>query len=371
MPTQLSRRDARRVAVRAQLLDSPRPKDVLQVVRRLTLLQVDLTRHVEHNADLVLWSRLGAAYDRDELERLRVDGDLVELQMMLRPAEDLALFRADMRAWPGPEPLREWQRDVRDWYDANHGCREDILTELRSEGPLPAQALPDTCAVPWRSSGWTNDKNVMKLLELMEARGEVAVAGREGRERTWDLAERLHPDTDALSAEEAHAERRRRRLVALGIARARAPQQPNEPFSVGDAGIEAVVEGVPGTWRVDPAQLDGLAEPFRGRVALLSPLDRMVMDRKRVEELFGFAYQLEMYKPAAQRRWGYWALPVLSGDSFVGKLDVHADREAGVLRVEALHEDVALSRTTRTAIEREIRSLARWVDLVPEGLPTG
>ncbi len=136
---------------------------------------------------------------------------------------------------------------------------------------------------------------------------------------------------------------------------------PNEPNDVGEAGEPAVVDGVKGQWRVDPAYLDG--EPFVGRAALLSPLDRLVMDRKRTAELFEFDYQLEMYKPAAKRRWGYWAMPILYGDRLVGKLDATADREAGVLRVDAVHEDVPFGKAMSSAIDEEIDDLARWLDL--------
>jgi uncharacterized protein YcaQ len=125
-------------------------------------------------------------------------------------------------------------------------------------------------------------------------------------------------------------------------------------------GEPAVVEGVAGEWRVDPAVLDG---PFRGRAALLSPFDRLVHDRRRAIELFDFDYQLEMYKPAAKRRWGYYALPILYGDRLVGKLDATADRKAGVLRVDAVHEDVPFTRTTRAAVDQEIRELASWLQL--------
>ena len=137
-------------------------------------------------------------------------------------------------------------------------------------------------------------------------------------------------------------------------------RRPGDPLGVGEAGEPAVIEGVRGTWRVDPAQL---GQPFRGRAALLSPLDRLVFDRKRLAELFEFDYQLEMYKPAASRRWGYWAMPVLHGDRFVGKLDATADHRAGVLRVHALHEDVELSATARAAVEREVADLATWLGL--------
>ena len=160
---ELSRRQARRIAVRAQLLDAPRPTDLLDVVRRLTNLQVDLTAAVATNAGLVLWSRLGARRFREsDLEEAVGDGSLVEISNRLRPIEDIALYRAEMAAWRNSVPLEDWQEGVQTWLATNTTAREDILDELRREGPLPARALPDTCDLPWRSSGWTNGKNVMR-----------------------------------------------------------------------------------------------------------------------------------------------------------------------------------------------------------------
>lgn len=357
---ELSRAQARQVAVRAQLLAADRPSDVLEAVRHLGFLQVDLTQVVARHADLALWSRLGSGYATDDLEGLVGDGAVVELQARLRPSDDIALFRADMDAWPGEPPLAEWQEDVRDWVAANDGCRREILALLRSEGPTAARDLPDSCEVPWRSTGWTNNKNVMKLLECMEARGEVAVASREGRERCWDLAERIHPGDPAVPAEQAHRTLAERRLQALGIARPRALEAWHEPYDVRDVGEPARVEGVRGAWRVHPSLLDG---DFEGRTAILSPLDRLVFDRKRTEELFEFAYQLEMYKPAAQRQWGYWAMPVLDGDELVGKVDATADRDAGVLIVDAVHEDGDWSPRRRCRVEAELGALGEWLGL--------
>ncbi|HEY6934931.1 MAG TPA: crosslink repair DNA glycosylase YcaQ family protein [Marmoricola sp.] len=360
MVHRLSREDARRIAVRAQLLDEPRPDDVLETIRHLTCVQVDLTAVVAPSADLVLWSRLGSSYSPAALEVLLVDRAVVELQGMLRPGEDVALHRADMAAWPGRGPLRDWQVEIRQWVEANEACRQEILQLLRAEGPLPARELPDTCALPWRSTGWTDGRNVLRLLGFLEQRGEVAVSSREHRERVWDLAERVHPDGGTVPADEAHRELDRRRLRALGIARGRPAQAPVEPEGVGEAGEPAVIEGVRGRWRVDPEQL---GRPFRGRAALLSPLDRLVKDRKRMNEIFEFDYQLEMYKPAARRRWGYWAMPILYGDRLVGKLDAEADPAAGALFVHAVHEDAPFTRTVRAAVDREIRDLAAWLDL--------
>jgi uncharacterized protein len=300
---QLSRLDARRIAVRAQLLDSPRPTELLDVVRRLTLLQVDPTAAIAPSADLVALSRLGPTYSPAELDTALADRTLLELRAMIRPSEDLALYRADMAAWERAErgELPGWRASQRDWVRANDACRLDILDRLGSSGPLPSRDLPDTCKVPWRSTGWTNNRNVTQLLELMVLRGEVAVAGRRGGDRLWDLASRVYPDDPVVPRDAALRIRNERRLRALGIARARGPECPVEPVDVGGAGEPALVEGVKGTWRVDPSVL---GQPFSGRAALLSPFDRLLHDRKRTIELFEFDYQLEMYKPRRQASLG-------------------------------------------------------------------
>ena len=362
----LTRPDARRIAVRAQLLTGQRPPDLLTVVRQLTMLQLDPVSAIAPSADLVAWSRLGSAYEPRHLQGAVAGRDLIELLAFLRPAEDLALYRGEMAGWAGNGEASEWKAFRREWVAANDRCRLDILDRLRKEGPLPSRELPDTCDKPWESTGWTNNKNVTRLLDFMVGRGEVAVAGRKGRERLWNLAERVYPDHPLVPAAEAERERNRRRLRALGIARVTGPVQSFEPSVVGAAGEPAVVEGVRGEWQVDPAYLDGpagLAEPFEPRAALLSPFDRLVHDRVRAADLFEFEYQLEMYKPVASRRWGYYALPILYGDELVGKLDAAADRKAGVFTVNAVHEDVPFTADLAEAVNAEIAALAAWLNL--------
>jgi uncharacterized protein len=356
---QLSRREARRIAIRAQLLDRRRPTDMFDVVRRLTLLQADQTAAVAPSAELVLWSRLGSSFDPAELADALEYRELIELRGMIRPREDLPLYRAEMAAWETRTELRDWEEGRRNWVRANDACRRDILARLDVDGPLPQSAFPDICEVPWGSSGWNANRNVAMMLDFMVLRGEIAVAGRDGREHLWDLATRVYPDEVVLE-DEALRLRKEKRLRSLGIARARGPECPVEPQDVGEVGEAASVEGVRGVWRVDPEQL---GRPFAGRAALLSPLDRLIYDRKRMIELFEFDYALEMYKPAAKRRWGYFALPILYGDRLVGKVDATADRKARVLRVDAIHQDVPFDKTMTAAVDREIRDLARWLQL--------
>jgi uncharacterized protein YcaQ len=352
----LGREEARRIAIRAQRLDADRPTDLLELVRHLTFLQLDPTGAVAPSADLIAWSRLGSSYRPEHLQQaIERDRTLFEHKAqddpksppiaMIRPTSDLGLFLEAMRTRP---PMA----GTGAWLGANASFRQDVLDRLRDAGPLLSRDIPDTSAVPWVSTGWTHNQNVSKMLEALVARGEVATAGRIGRQRTWDLAERVYPaGLEIVPAEEADRIRNERRLRSLGIARR---------ATAGEAGEPAQVEGSSLEWRVDP---EALGKPFTGRTALLSPFDRLIHDRIRSQDLFEFEYLLEMYKPAAARRWGYFALPILHDDRLIGKLDAVADRKRGVLVVNAIHEDVPFAPEARDAVRAEIEDLAGWLEL--------
>ena len=352
---ELTREEARQIVVRATMLDADRPTDLLTVVERLTALPVEPTRAVAPSYDLVSWSRLGSAYEPGDLDDLLAARDLYEDADGIRPMADLALHLAEMEAWP------PWE-ETRDWLEANELFRNEVLDILDADGPLPSRQVKATAQVPWHSSGWNLDRNVRMMLTCLLARGEVAVNGRAGAQKKYDLAERVYPDgIEAVPLERARAERNRRRLRALGIARPKGTVLPGEPIHVGDAGEPAVVEDTDGEWRVDPTQI---GQPFEGRTALLSPFDPVTRDRVRMEDLFEFEYVLEMYKPAAKRRWGYFALPILHGERLVGKLDATADRKAGRFFVDAVHEDVPFTTSMTEAVDEEISALADWLGLV-------
>lgn len=357
MTIRLSREDARRIAVRAQLLDAERPLSLVEVVDQLTLVQIDPTTAIVRSPDLVLWSRLGPAYEPSDLVfALETERSLVEHVTFIRTMDDIGIHLSVADEWLHPSTLS--------WVAANPRFRQRLLDQLRSDGPVPATALPNDPEVPYASTGWNDDKNAGRMLDVLCLRGEVAVAGRQGRSRLWDLAERIYPgDLYRPGPEEARRLRDERRLASLGIARAKPLRSPGEPSPLGDLGLEAVVDGVAGTWRADPDAYAALEEPFDGRCALLSPFDRLVYDRDRALDLFDFEYVLEMYKPAAQRRWGYFALPILVGDRLVGKLDAKADRKAGLLRVFAVHQDGPWMPEVGDAVEAEIEALAAWLGL--------
>jgi uncharacterized protein YcaQ len=351
---ELTRAEARQIVVRASMLDAERPVDLYTVVERLTALPVEPTAAIAPSYDLVPWSRLGSAYEPADLADLLEDRQVYDDGDGIRPMADLPLHLAEMAAWP------PWDQ-TRDWLEANELFRHEVLDILDAEGPLPSRDVHATAQVPWKSSGWNVDRNVRMMLTCLLARGEVAVNGRVGNQRKYDLAERVYPQAlEPVPRADARAERNRRRLHGLGIARAKGTALPGEPIHVGDAGEPAVVEGTSGEWRVDP---DQLGQPFRGRTALLSPFDPVCRDRVRMEDLFEFEYVLEMYKPAAKRRWGYFALPILHRDRLVGKLDATADRKAGRLFVDAVHQDVPFTAAMTRDVDAEIGALADWLGL--------
>ncbi|GAA4105101.1 hypothetical protein GCM10023066_55310 [Nocardioides kongjuensis] len=247
----LDREQARRIAVRAQLLDARRSGSVAEVVDELTLLQVDPTAAVAPSVDLVLWSRLGDGYEHSDLTfALESERSLVELSSYVRAMDDIGLLLA-----VAPHDLHP---TIHEWLAANQLFRSDVLGLLDAEGPRTAAEIPDTCEVPWASSGWNNDKNVNRLLEVLTLMGDVAITGRRGKLRVYDLPERVYPgDLDVPSYDDARAALDRRELAALGIARS-------------GPGEEASVEGCDGAWHVDPDALAAADAAFAGRCAFLS-----------------------------------------------------------------------------------------------------
>jgi uncharacterized protein YcaQ len=352
-PVPLTLQRARELAIIGQQLDAKRPKSILKVVRHQGFLQLDPTAAVAPTQHLVLWSRLGSAFEPGQLTRLLARRKLFDHRAYIWPIEDYPLLRARMDVWP--DELGKYGRRIRTWLKDNAAFREHVLQALRTRGALRSRDIDDIAAKDWSSTGWTNKRNATQMLDWLSAMGVVAVVGRAGADRVWDLAERWLPvDSPRVPLEEANRELGRRTLRRQGIVRVGSFEDS------GDHGVEASIEGVRGKWRVEPELLD---RPFEGRTALLSPFDRLVYWRNVTKALFDFDYVLEIYVPAKKRRWGYYVLPFVNGERITARADARADREAGVLRVPALHLEPDTSSADLDAAKAELDRLAAWLHL--------
>ncbi|HWI31519.1 MAG TPA: crosslink repair DNA glycosylase YcaQ family protein [Microbacterium sp.] len=351
MTHRLTLEQARRIIVRAQLLDAERAGDVVEVAEQLGYVKIDPTATIAPCEHTVLWSRIGWSYEAGQLVKaVEMDRLLFEFDGTFRPMSVLPLMLPAMRRWPRRESSRQW-------LDANDGFRADVVARLRAEGPLLAGQIPDTAQVSRPPDGWSGTNQVPHMLDFLMRQGVVAVAGRQGRHRVWDLAERVYPrDLPELDDEEAGRLLDERRLQAAGIAKQKSPWTP-----VGEAGEPATIEGMRTKWRVDPEAVAALNEDDGGRVALLNPYDGMLFDRPRLRDIFEFEYVLEQFKPKPQRRYGFFAHPILMGDRFVGMLDAEVDKAREVLRVNAVHEFLPFEPEEDDMVRSEIAELGEWL----------
>ncbi len=352
MVQQLTRDQARRIIVRAQLLDADRPGDVVEVAEQLGEIKIDPTTTIAPCEHTMLWSRIGWSYEPGQLTKaVESDRLLFEFGGTFRPISLLPLMIPAMKHFPQRPSNREW-------LTANDGFRREILARLRAEGALFASQIPDTAHVRRPPDGWSGSNQVSIMLDFLSRRGEVAIVGREGRHRRWDLAERVYPQ-DLPEYDEAEAAQllAERALQAAGLAKAHHWWNP-----VGTAGEPASVEGSKWKFRVDPDALASLeADDTGGRVAFLNPYDGLLFDRPRLEQVFEFTYVLEQFKPKPQRKYGFFAHPILMGDRFVGMLDAEVDRTHGVLRVNAVHEFVPFDPEEHEMVRAEIAELGAWL----------
>jgi uncharacterized protein len=295
--------EGRRIAVRAQGLDGS-ARDVLETVRRLGFLQLDPISSVAPPQHLVLWSRLGP-FDTDELDRLLWhERKLVEWDAFVYPIEDLPILKAFMRRRDRP-----LDRRIIAWLKEHAAYRRYVLRELRDRGPLLSREIEDAPGHRREGHRWWGERKMGLMLDCLSARGKVAVVGRRGKQRLWDLAERWYPETETLPLPKARKLYEEQRFRALGVRLER------------------------GALVAHPEAKDG---PIAERTTFLSPFDRLVHDRDRAEALWDFFYRLEMYVPAAKRKYGYYVLPILHGDRLVGRIEPVFDRKTRELKVKGV-----------------------------------
>jgi uncharacterized protein len=319
--------EARRIAVRAQFLDGS-ATDVLETVRRLGFLQLDPISTVAPPQYLVLWSRLGP-YDRAELDRLLDRRKLFEWNAFIWPDEDLPLIRARMRERWGHYKRERWALE---FLKEQAALRRYVLRELERRGPLPSRELEHTDArYHERTVWWGTRAQLTWMLELLHLRGQIAVAGRVGTHRLWDLAHRVYPETETVPAAKARRITDEKRFRSLGV---------------------RLVNG-----RLI-AHPEADAKPVPKRTTFLSPFDRLVHDRARTEALWDFYYRLEMYVPQAKREYGYYVLPILHGDDLVGRIEPVFDRKTRVLRVNGVWWEPGKKEVS---LDKPLRDLAAFL----------
>ena len=388
--------EARRLAVAAQQLEAPRPNptraDLLDTIRRITCLQLDPINVVARTQLLVPFSRLGT-YDPADLEGLLWDDkELFEYwahAASIVLADDYPIFRPQMiHREPGNGV---WRQRGHEWWTANARFRQSILDEMAARGPLYAEEIESQADVAWPyDNSWGSSKDVGLMLEMMWSRGYVTVTRRRGNgyglKKQWGLMEhqlgrRVHePPVDRALLVRRAVERA---MPALGPARLRDVRRyftrhTYPGLNAALAGLEAdgVIQKIairddggdwPGPWYLHRDLLPKLERlrsgEWRPQTVLLSPFDNLIADRDRSHLLFDFFYRIEIYTPPAKRQYGYYVMPILHGETLIGRVDPKMDRQANRLVINAIHLEpgVELMGATQTAVTNAIESLASFL----------
>ena len=389
----IDRSTARRLAITVQRLAGtpPRssPKAVLGIIRSIRCVQLDPIAVVARSPLLVLGSRV-AGFDPKHLDRL-LWRDHSVYEYWAHAASVVLTEDHPIHAWYMRQYLRDdgsaWNRRRLDWMAANAKLKRSVLAQVRRDGPVLARRISGgLTGESWRSSGWTNERNVDRMLGFLWASGKVMVAGREGIQKRWDLTERVLPadaPRERLSDLEVTRRAVDRSLRGLGVGTARHikshftrdryPELNRVLAGFERTGrVERVVvehDGapMPGTWYVHGEDMPLLERIERGRweprATMLSPFDNLIADRARAELLFDLSYRMEIYVPKAKRRHGYYSMPVLDGDRFVARVDPAMDRANRRLLVRAVHAEpgVPTTRESGRPVAEAVRDLASWL----------
>jgi uncharacterized protein YcaQ len=344
--------------------------DVDAAVRRLSCVQLDSISTVERSHRIALGARIGD-FPRDAVSRLLARGRLIEYwahEACLLPAEDWPLFRPAMQVGG-----RRWYGEI----DRTHPhLREHVLDEIRARGPLGSRHF-DGAATKGEMWGW---KPAKQMLELLWNHGDLVVAGRKGFQRLYDLPERvLAPEVlDAPTPKEPErlrelvmrAVRARGALTERGVVehwrlRGGAPRVRSVVEALVDDGV---LERLPVDDGGEPVLVAAGTEldlPAPRAAVLLSPFDNLLWDRPFARRILGFDHLIEVYKPAPQRRFGYYVLPLLWGERIVGRADLKSERASGELVVKAFHREpgVRASAALDDAFDRALDRLRRVIGL--------
>lgn len=384
----VSAAQARTLLLEAQgLLDDPTrratPRAVERLIAKLGFVQVDSISRVERAHHLTLGARLDG-YRPALLDRLAFE----KRALFEHWTHDAALIPTALYPyWRSRFASFAERAPRKGWFQARLGADPErtiarVHRRITREGPLRARDFERGADRP--ATGWWDWTPEKMALEYLWRTGRVAIAGRDGFHKVYDLIERVLPHAHAAPepSPEAHVEWAcLSALERLGTATstelaafwaavpvARAAAWCREAVSAGRLVPVSLASRNGERPRAGFALPDwerraSRAPPVPDRTRLLSPFDPVMRDRKRVERLFGFDYRFEAYVPAAKRRYGYYVLPILERDRFVGRLDPRHDRERGALVVEKLFWEpgVRPTRARRRALELGLEGLARRI----------
>jgi uncharacterized protein YcaQ len=376
----LSAAEARRIALAAQGFGAPRPdgeigrRQLLKLIERLGVVQIDSVNVVSRTHYLPAFSRLGA-YPRALLEEVAWGSKPALFEYWGHEASLLPLATQPLLRWrmaDAHDGVGVW-RGVARLLAERRELADRALAQIRDRGPLAASELEPGAR---GNGGWWGWSDAKRALEALFWTGEITAATRRGTfERVYGLPEKVLPRAvvEAPTPARADAQRELLRIAARaqGIATGR---DLRDYFRMGveesrqrlaelvEAG-ELVAVAVKG-WR-ETAYLH--AEARRPRrittAALLSPFDNAVWFRDRTERMFGVRVRLEIYTPAEKRTHGYYVLPFLEDDALTARVDLKAERKAGVLRVQAAHAEPAATPDTPARLAAELNLMARWLGL--------
>ena len=351
--THLSLSQARRLALRSLALEL-QAHSVSEVVQRLGYVQIDTIAVVERAHHHVLWTRL-PTYEVSQLDRAQSE----ERQILEYWSHAAAYLPMEDYRFCLPRMAASRRRHAA-WFHAHRPLTQHVLQRIRAEGPRRAA---DFEAEPGHRAGpWWDWKPAKLALEYLFHTGDLAVTFRRGFQKYFDLTERVLPSHINTTRPTPLAYGRhliRRTLECHGLATEKeitylkpyartAVRQAVQAMTRQGALIPATVEGLSEVYFVQPDHLEQTltvpadSAPTSAPVRLLSPFDNLVIQRKRLQQLFGFRYQIECYVPAAKRQYGYFCLPILWGERFVGRLDPKAHRSTRRLAVLSCSVDSEL-----------------------------
>lgn len=366
--TTLSLNEARNLALRNQLLLNPHKastkKDLLNIIEQLGYIQIDTISIVERAHKHILWTRFPGF--KEELLSDLIDKDKKVFEYWDHAAAFMPMknFRfAFFRKRQFTKTDIGWQK----WARKNKKIINFVLERIKAEGALQSRDFEH----PAKRGTWWDWKPTKHALDYLFHTGELIAKARKNFQKIYDLPERVLPgniDTKEPTEEEhsehlimnairAHGIIAKKEIIYLKYHSRTAFEKTLKKLTEEKKVVIVKVENIAHEYFTSEKQLNkpcpGQSEGSRKLIHILSPFDNLIIQRKRLKDLFGFEYVIECYVPAHKRKFGYYCMPVLHGDKFIGKVDLRADRSTGTLNVINLFPEIGIRKPELKRITKE------------------